>query len=275
MRRQQGWWTFELCVRKHVRQFHQEKDVVVRTPAHVPVLRPPERGLIRRAASHVLCARCLCRCRPQVSEYTLGRFDEEATAAQYADAAQPFMEEPSPTGAATRCVSLQATAARERPRSAHAAWFLTAARVRNACSFHAHVFTNGTPCDLTGEPRSTEVRFVCAPDSGAGSTSAATAPGEALAAHFIESVKEPTTCHYVLTFGTPLICKHTAFRVEEPPVSHIRCRALAESGGGGAVGGEGDSPASDAAAAVGAALLQEMGAKAAAGGAAARDGTEL
>jgi len=29
-RRAQGWWTFELCVRKHVRQFHQEQESVVR-----------------------------------------------------------------------------------------------------------------------------------------------------------------------------------------------------------------------------------------------------
>ena len=61
-----GWWTFELCVRKHVRQFHQEKDVVV-------------------------------------SEYVLGRFDEAATARLHEEAGQPFSEEASPTGAALRC----------------------------------------------------------------------------------------------------------------------------------------------------------------------------
>ena len=64
----QGWWTFELCVRKHVRQFHQEKDLVV-------------------------------------SEYVLGRFDEPATARLHADAGQSFSEEASPTGAATRCAA--------------------------------------------------------------------------------------------------------------------------------------------------------------------------
>jgi protein OS-9 len=132
------------------------------------------------------------------------------------------------------------------------------------------VFTNGTPCDLTGEPRSTEVRFVCAPDSG---LSAGTSSGEALSAHFIESVKEPTTCHYVLTFGTPLICKHNAFRVEEAPVSHIRCRHLTNPGE--PLVGKGDSPAGAAAAAVGAALVEREDAAAAMAAGGTRDDTEL
>ena len=53
-------------MRKHVRQFHQEKDVVV-------------------------------------SEYVLGRFDEAATARLHEEAGQQFSEEASPTGAAVRC----------------------------------------------------------------------------------------------------------------------------------------------------------------------------
>ena len=93
-------------------------------------------------------------------------------------------------------------------------------------SYHAHVFANGTACDLTGEPRSTEVRFVCAPEAAATQGGAAVTP-----AHFIESVKEPVTCHYVLTLATPLLCAHSAFRVEEAPVAHIRCRAIAHADG--------------------------------------------
>ena len=89
------------------------------------------------------------------------------------------------------------------------------------------MFANGTACDLTGEPRSTEVRFVCAPEAGAAQA------GVATPAHFIESVKEPVTCHYVLTLATPLLCAHAAFRVEEAPLAHIRCRATAHADEGG------------------------------------------
>jgi hypothetical protein len=46
--------------------------------------------------------------------------------------------------------------------------------------------------------------------------------------HFVESIKEPTTCHYVLTLATPALCAHSAFRHDEPAVAHIRCSPLAE-----------------------------------------------
>ena len=93
--------------------------------------------------------------------------------------------------------------------------------------FHAHVFTGGTACDLTDLERQTEVRFVCAP---AGGINAVTA------------IKEPATCKYTFTFATPLLCNHRSFKVQEKPVSHIKCKTFSQpgsSGGGGGGGGEG------------------------------------
>ena len=87
-------------MRKHVRQFHQEKDAVVRSfvGARRPFVSP-----VTIQADACLCAVARVRAL-QVSEYVLGVFDEAATAQRHADAAQPFQEEPSATGAATRCV---------------------------------------------------------------------------------------------------------------------------------------------------------------------------
>ena len=151
-----------------------------------------------------------------MSEFILGLFDDNATSSMLGD--QTVKEETSPSGTATR--------------------------------YHAHHFTGGTPCDLTGRNRSTEVRFVCAPDAGGGSGSGgagSTAPAEppagkrlvsgdaggapgvqppSVGAHFVESIKEPTTCHYVLTLATPALCAHAAFRQDEPTVAHIRCIPL-------------------------------------------------
>ncbi|KAL8040720.1 hypothetical protein ABFX02_10G116400 [Erythranthe guttata] len=75
--------------------------------------------------------------------------------------------------------------------------------------YHAHIFTNGTLCDLTNEPRETEVRFVCSEPRA-----------------MISSITELSTCKYALTFQCPTLCKHPLFN-EERPVSHtIHCNAL-------------------------------------------------
>ena len=59
----------------------------------------------------------------------------------------------------------------------------------------AHAYTGGQKCELTGKPRSVEVRYTCHPTMNA-----------------ITSVKEPASCSYVITLGTPKLCKHPAFR---------------------------------------------------------------
>ncbi|KAH6779291.1 ER lectin-like protein [Perilla frutescens var. hirtella] len=75
--------------------------------------------------------------------------------------------------------------------------------------YHAHIFNNGTLCDLTNEPRETEVRFVCSEPRA-----------------MISSITELSTCKYALTFQCPTLCKHPLFH-EERPVSHtIHCNAL-------------------------------------------------
>ncbi|KAL3642946.1 Protein OS-9 [Castilleja foliolosa] len=77
--------------------------------------------------------------------------------------------------------------------------------------YHAHIFTNGTRCDLTNEPRETEVRFVCSEPRA-----------------MISSITELSTCKYALTFQIPTLCKHPCILFyEERPVSHtIHCNAL-------------------------------------------------
>lgn len=75
--------------------------------------------------------------------------------------------------------------------------------------YHSHIFNNGTLCDLTNEPRETEVRFVCSEPRA-----------------MISSITELSTCKYALTFQCPTLCKHPLFH-EERPVSHtIHCNAL-------------------------------------------------
>ena len=44
--------------------------------------------------------------------------------------------------------------------------------------------------------------------------------------HKKKSVCAFVFCRYTLTFATPYICHHKAFKVQEQPVSHIKCRAF-------------------------------------------------
>lgn len=114
-----------------------------------------------------------------VQEFVLGVYDVEATAALHRN---------SPD------VSLQ-----KDPRSKTAAQ-----------RYHAHLYTNGTICDLTNEPRETEVRFMC---------SESKQPS-------INSIKEVSTCKYVLIVHCPKLCSHPLFQEERPSWYTINCNML-------------------------------------------------
>ncbi|XP_068171264.1 protein OS-9 [Antennarius striatus] len=58
--------------------------------------------------------------------------------------------------------------------------------------YHSQTYVNGSKCDLNGNPRETEVRFVCEEGSG----------------DYIARVDEPQSCRYVLTVHTSRTCQH-------------------------------------------------------------------
>ncbi|KAK1323052.1 hypothetical protein QJS10_CPA02g01172 [Acorus calamus] len=76
--------------------------------------------------------------------------------------------------------------------------------------YHAHQFTNGTTCDLTSQPRETEVRFVCSEPPTV----------------MISSIKEIATCKYAVTIQCPMLCKHPMFQEEKPSSHTIHCNEV-------------------------------------------------
>ena len=177
----EGWWTYEFCYKKRVRQYHQEDKG--------PGSADPVEG-----------------------EFSLGVFDAEATAAAARDAAAA--SDPS------RLQTLDSALAAERA--------------------HKHVFTGGTPCDLTNLERETEVVFKCAPGGGA-------APA-------VVTVAEPATCRYSLSFATPVVCEgNDAAKVRA--LSHVKCRVVENASASGAGGVE---EARDPAAETGNAAREEL-----------------
>ncbi|XAR66833.1 hypothetical protein NMG60_11013182 [Bertholletia excelsa] len=139
--RQEGWWSYEFCHQKHLRQFHLEEEKAVQ-------------------------------------EFILGLYDAEATTAYNQN--------------------LSDISTLKDPRSKDASQ-----------RYHAHQYTNGTICDLTNQPRETEVRFVCSEPRA-----------------MISSITELSTCKYALTVQCPMLCKHPLFQEERPVWHTINCNAL-------------------------------------------------
>uniref|UniRef100_A0A1D1XVU6 Protein OS-9 homolog n=2 Tax=Anthurium amnicola TaxID=1678845 RepID=A0A1D1XVU6_9ARAE len=136
--RLEGWWSYELCYQRQLRQFHLEDDKVTQ-------------------------------------EFVLGEFDPEATIAfnrNHSDIS--MLKDPRYKDASQR--------------------------------YHAHLFKNGTHCDLTNQPREAEIRFVCSESSV-----------------MISSIKEVSTCKYAVIVQCPLICKHPMFQQERPTSHTIHC----------------------------------------------------
>lgn len=139
--RQEGWWSYEFCYQKKLRQVHLEEE-------------------------------------KEVQEFVLGQYDAEATAAfnqNLSDISE--LKDPHSKDASQR--------------------------------YHAHQYTNGTMCDLTNQPRETEVRFVCAETRA-----------------MISSITELSTCKYALTVQCPTLCKHPLFQEERPVWHTINCNVL-------------------------------------------------
>ncbi|XP_028402326.1 protein OS-9-like isoform X2 [Dendronephthya gigantea] len=74
--------------------------------------------------------------------------------------------------------------------------------------YHSHFYSNGTVCDITGNPRKTEVRFFCGSQAN----------------DFISRIDEDSTCDYIINVYTDKLCSHSLFRPPSPPKKHsITC----------------------------------------------------
>ncbi|KAI0502215.1 hypothetical protein KFK09_017162 [Dendrobium nobile] len=141
--RHEGWWSYEFCHQKHVRQLHLEDN------------KPTQ-------------------------EFFMGIFDPVATADFNQNQSDPtLLKDPRSKDASQR--------------------------------YHAHLYTNGAICDLTNQPRETEIRFICSEPSVV-----------------ISSIKEISTCKYAITVQCPMLCKHPMFQQERPLWHTIHCNEVTE-----------------------------------------------
>eukprot|EP01135_Chromosphaera_perkinsii_P001077 Nk52_evm27s158 gene=Nk52_evmTU27s158 len=83
--------------------------------------------------------------------------------------------------------------------------------------FYVERFVDGTVCDLTGNPREVDVRYIC--------NEAYDKKGSS----YILNFKEQSTCKYLVVVETGIVCKHPILRsaVKEPNTHTILCKAAA------------------------------------------------
>eukprot|EP00794_Sanderia_malayensis_P003327 gene3327-3814_t len=75
--------------------------------------------------------------------------------------------------------------------------------------YHLQTYTNGSLCDLTGQPRHTLVKFFC---------------DESIEANSIVSVEEPASCVYTMIIRSKDLCNHPLFKQpEKPKPQEISC----------------------------------------------------
>lgn len=85
------------------------------------------------------------------------------------------------------------------------------------------LFTNGSVCDMTGEPRRVLVKFVCRDEAVQLGTSSASSHATSVRRelNILNAVREVQSCVYEVEFMNGAICKHPAYqykmtRVERP-----------------------------------------------------------
>jgi hypothetical protein len=153
--RSAGWWAYEICHNKHVRQFHEDPEK--KTPSVHYML-----GLANAATTNDGSA---------------------ADGNDGIDSVSHATEDDDAGG-------------------------VDASGVR----YWSQWYGGGTVCDLTGQPRRTEVRYVCEPNKP----------------EHVADVRETATCQYQALVATPRLCKHPAFRPREGSALPILCQQIVD-----------------------------------------------
>lgn len=68
-------------------------------------------------------------------------------------------------------------------------------------------YTHGSICDVTGQPRTSHVLFVCYEEGQ----------------HDIYSIKEIYSCEYEIVILSPILCQHPLYRSRELPQTYLHC----------------------------------------------------
>lgn len=154
--RLETYWTYELCHGRHLRQYHEEKEMGKK---------------------------------PKLQEYFLGRYKMETFNSDYETAKQNQLKSDDKKQSASR--KIQKVQGIEIP-------------------YYEVVYTDGTLCELTGQPRKSFLHYVCQPDGR----------GE------VYELKETSSCEYEVVVLASQLCSHPAYGPKKEQTNTIHCHAL-------------------------------------------------
>ena len=156
--RREGWWTYEYCWRRHVRQYH-EKEVEVVDPKTKKVV--GKRGVPVKDA-----------------DFYLG-----------------FQQQPASHAAAATVVRTSGADGLKEEERVGVITRGAEAAVGESDTFYSHFLAGGTKCDLTGEPREVEVRFTCSKRSKELSTNMVTSISEVKTCKYVLNFETFAICN--------------------------------------------------------------------------------
>ena len=221
--RQQGWWTFEFCYRRHVRHFHWERR---RVPAEriEALKREVEEARARGGLVEGLDG-AATRLRFVMSLDLLhgvsGEFpydivlEHDVTMGVYDPALDVYVTVPVSNRSAGKEHHGESPATTLREPA-------LGVDVAGNPVWRELYAANGTPCDVSAVPRQTLVTYKCSRDGRhVGHFSAA-----AVRTGYLEAVREPQTCLYEVVLATEALCAHPAFRDRRKRLLPIVCQEV-------------------------------------------------
>jgi protein OS-9 len=90
-------------------------------------------------------------------------------------------------------------------------------------SFVSYKYYDGTVCDLTNNPRTTEVRIYCATDEKKQQLLVMGGYSSGKNTHFIGDIEEPSSCNYILKFYSSDLCKFEGYAKADDVVQKVQC----------------------------------------------------
>jgi protein OS-9 len=226
-----GWWTYKFCYLKEISQFHREAVAVPASPAAAAQAQaraaatakvpPPKTG-----------ARSAAEAAANIAEHKAAVDAAMAAAGGGTAATAASAATPAPPMSARMQITAEFLLGR-LPLDAPAESLEQLARTRVVQgaswedSYVSQHYEDGTLCDLSGRPRQAETRLYCSPE-GDGETGT-----NSLGA--IRAVTESSTCQYIVTIATPLLCAHPLFRPRVPSLLEIACTPIDDDEGAAAL----------------------------------------